>query len=341
MPDERLSRVKVDELDTAARRMVGTALRLQAGQKLLVIGDRSSSRISDAIVRAGFGASARVSMIWLDDEGPRPMQALPESIVHELELADASVFVAGAPHAELLMRQHLLHLVGTLHLRHAHMPAISAFAFARGMRVDYDVVARDGRRALAVLERARTLAVSSPLGTLLRVYLAPETKWYAQLGELRPGRWGNLPAGALYATPESVHGVFVANASLGEYFGRREGTLLHAPVTFTIQEGRVVRVQCEMRELQKDIETILSFGPNSDRVGLVAVGVSAGLKEPTGEALVDQNLPGLHVCIGDPAARVTGASWGARTSFAACQATSTVSADGETLVRDGKLVRPD
>ena len=46
---------------------------------------------------------------------------------------------------------------------------------------------------------------------------------------------------------------------------------------------------------------MLRFAPNSDRVGLVAIGVNEGVDTPTGEAVVDQNLPGLHLFIGDPA----------------------------------------
>ena len=338
---ERLSRVRVDELDVASRRMVDSALRLQSGQALVVIGDASSSRIGDAISRAASAAGGRVRMIWLDEIGPRPMSALPEEVVSALTRCDASVYVASAPHEELLMRQHLLHTVGVERIRHAHMPGISAFEFARGMRVDYDEVARDGRRVLARLERGSTVAVSSPAGTLLRVYFDPDTRWYAQLGELLPGRWGNLPAGALYATPSGVHGTFVANASLGEFFGRREGSLMRAPVVFDVTDGRIARVRAPTPALQRDLEAVLAVGPNSDRIGLVAVGVSDSLRDPSGEALVDQNLPGLHLCIGDPAARVTGATWTAPTSFAACQCASTVGVDGETIVREGRLVRPD
>ena len=338
---ERLSRVRVDELDVASRRMIESALRLQSGQAIVVIGDASSSRIGDAISRAATAAGARARMIWLDEVAPRPMSSLPDEVVAALARCDASVYVASAPHEELLMRQHLLHVVGVERVRHAHMPGISAFEFARGMRVDYDQVARDGRRVLGQLERGRTIAVSSPAGTLLRVYFDPQTRWYAQLGELHPGRWGNLPAGALYATPSGVHGTFVANASLGEFFGRREGSLVRSPVVLDVTDGRVARVRAPTVALQRDLEAVLAVGPNSDRIGLVAIGVSDSLRDPSGEALVDQNLPGLHLCIGDPAARVTGADWSAPTSFAACQYASTVGVDGETIVREGRVVRPD
>jgi hypothetical protein len=69
------------------------------------------------------------------------------------------------------------------------------------------------------------------------------------------------------------------------------------------------------------------------------VGVNVGMSEPTGEAIADQNLPGLHLAIGDPAARVTGATWSARTSFAACQARSTVMLGDEVIVHEGVVLR--
>jgi hypothetical protein len=72
----------------------------------------------------------------------------------------------------------------------------------------------------------------------------------------------------------------------------------------------------------------------------VSVGVNAGIAAPTGEALVDQNLPGLHLAVGDPAARVTGATYSAPTCFAACQAQSTVVVDGAIAIDRGKLLSP-
>ncbi len=150
-----------------------------------------------------------------------------------------------------------------------------------------------------------------------------------------------MPAGALYASPQRIDGVFVADASLGEYFGTREGCLRDKPVKLFIENGRVRAVTAEHSpELQSDIERMLAFADNSDRVGLVALGVNYGIGEATGEALVDQNLPGLHLAIGDPAAQVTGASWTALTSFAACQASSTVLIESVPAIIRGKLLTP-
>jgi leucyl aminopeptidase (aminopeptidase T) len=235
------------------------------------------------------------------------------------------------------MREQLLHIVGACGVRHGHMPGITPRAFARGMQLDYDRVIAWGKALSRRLEYSHILETDSAAGTQLRMTFSQDNRWVPRLGTLSPGKWVNFPAGAIYASPESAEGVLVANASLGEFFGAREGLLLKKPVRFTIEAGRVVRVEASSAQLQADIEHMLRFAPNSDRVGLVAIGVNEGVDTPTGEAVVDQNLPGLHLFIGDPAGRATGVTWSARTSFAACQAGSSVSVDGMLSINSGRI----
>jgi leucyl aminopeptidase (aminopeptidase T) len=236
------------------------------------------------------------------------------------------------------MRQALLHVVRQRGLRHAHMPGIAESAFMVGMRLDYAQVERLGTRVLGRLRGARTLLTESPAGTSLRVDLAPEANWFAQLGVLAPGRWGNFPAGAIYTSPRSASGVFVADASMGEFFGAREGILRSNPVRMLIDAGRIVDIETRSSQLKRDIEAMLRVSPNSDRVGLVSIGVNPGIESPMGDAIIDQNVPGLHIGIGDPAAKATGATWSAPTCFAACQAASRVLVDGDLVVESGRIV---
>lgn len=340
MFEEAVTAVRTGEFESAASVVVKSSLALSSDDKLVVLSDTRSASIAAALARAAGRAGALALVVDLDELGPRPHKALSDYLVSELSTAQASVFVAQASHRELGMRQHLLHLVGRYGLRHAHMPGISPMAFARGMRAGGRRIARYGKRVLEQLESSRYLEVHSPAGTSVRISLSEGCRWFAQLGTLEPGRWGNLPAGAVYASPELIEGTFVADASLGEYFGKREGLLLDNPVRLHIEDGRVRNIETSNAALARDLEQMLAFAENSDRVGLVSVGVNVGLDAPTGEALVDQNLPGLHISIGDPAAQATGACWTARTSFAACQADSTVLADGTLLVSRGKLMAP-
>ncbi|MCA9592912.1 MAG: aminopeptidase [Myxococcales bacterium] len=335
------SEVGADELARAAELVARTALEITPEERVLVLFDRQSKQIASALITATRSRGAKIFAVDLDRLGQRPLSVLDDWVTHELSRASASVFVARALREELGMRQQVLHLVKRHGLRHAHMPDVSTLAFARGQRIDYAKVGNFGRRLADKLRQARRLEVESTAGTALVVELGDDCRWFEQLGRLAPGRWGNLPAGALYTSPLRVNGVFVADASVGEYFGRREGNLRDKPLKLFIEDGRVRAASApEAPALAADVERMLSFGPGSDRVGLVAVGVNYGIHEPTGEALVDQNLPGLHLGIGDPAAQVTGASWTAPTSFAACGAGATVVVQSVPVIVRGKLLTP-
>jgi leucyl aminopeptidase (aminopeptidase T) len=206
------------------------------------------------------------------------------------------------------------------------------------MGIEYDDVIAAGKSLVARLRAGRVIECTSAAGTALRISMPEKGTWIERLGELVPGKRIAFPAGALFASPLDVRGTFVADASVGEFFGAREGLLSKQPVTFTIAGGRVVRVDAaRSTELHGNIQAMLRMSENSDRVGLVSIGVNAGVSAPTGEAVVDQTLASLHLFIGDPAGKATGASWSARSSFPVCQAFATVTVDGRVVLADGKV----
>jgi len=236
------------------------------------------------------------------------------------------------------MRDQLLHVAAACKGRHVHMPGISPIAFATALREDFATLAAQGQALERRLEVARELTCESPEGTRLTIQTSSPRRWVSRLGRLEPGESVTLPAGSIFTCPETISGTFVASASVGEYFGAREG-LLAEPVVFEIVDRRVMNVIApNSPNLLREIENMLHIAPNSDHVGLVVIGVNTEIGEPTGDVTVDQNRVGLHLVIGDPMAKLTGATWSARTSFAACQSRGSVRVDGTLVVDDGKLI---
>jgi len=332
-----------EDLERAATAFVRTCLRVVAGERLVLVGDAESQAMLSALEAAGRAASADVSALRIDQlrsqstnhSGERPHKVLPDAVRRAMLSAQASAFIASSPHAETSMRDQLLHVVGACRVRHAHMPGIAPLAFASGLAADFDELAERGAAIGKRLAGAREITTESAEGT--RLVIRCSRPWVSRLGVVEPGESITLPAGSLFATPESISGTFAATASVGEFFGAREG-LLREPVVFEIASGLVMNVTAPgCPDLVRDIETMLHVAPGSDRVGLVIVGVNAAIGEPTGDALVDQHRPGLHLVFGDPSPKLTGATWSARTAFTACQARATVRVDGATLVEDGKL----
>ncbi len=326
--------------------LVRTGLRLVTGERFVVVGDAESQMMMTALEAAARDAGAEVAALRLDQvrshstnhTGERPHKVLPDGVRRPMLSAQASAFVASAPHAESSMREQLLHVAAACKGRHAHMPAIGPVAFASGLALDFGVLLEQGRAVERRLEGAREITAASAEGTRLVVKTNPNGRWIARLGKVEPGQSVTLPAGSIATSPETISGTFVATACVGEYFGAREG-LLSEPVIFELVDGRVMNVVApDSPNLTRDIENMLHVSPNSDRVGLVVIGVNTGIGEPTGDVGVDQNRPGLHLVFGDPMAKLTGASWSARTAFSACQVAGSVQVDGEVLVRDGALV---
>src|SRR5262249_32466962 len=75
----------------AAQRLVQGALGLVAGERLLLVTDRARAALVPAIRDAVEGAAGSAAVVVLEDLAPRPMGRLHETIVQEIQHAQASV----------------------------------------------------------------------------------------------------------------------------------------------------------------------------------------------------------------------------------------------------------
>jgi leucyl aminopeptidase (aminopeptidase T) len=333
-----------EKLAHAANVLVCSALRVTTGERFVVVGDTSTASVMAALETAGRDAGAEVAALRLDllrsqstnHTGERPHKVLPDAIRRAMLSAQASVFIASAPRAESSMRDQLQHIASACKVRHAHLPGISAQAFVAGSSIDHGQLRADAARLMQILEVGREIHSTSPEGTNLVVHPGAQP-WVRRVGDVAPGESVLFPTGSLVISPENVRGTFAATASLGEFFGARERLLLE-PMLFEIESGCVRSVRSAgTPELVRDVEAMLSVAANSDRVGLVVLGINTGAPEPLGTAAVDQHRPGLHLVLGDPQTKLARISWSARTSFAACQTASSVTVDGVPVITDGRL----
>jgi len=328
----------------AADVLVRTALRVAPGERFVVVGDTTTGAVLAALEGAGRAAGAEVAALRIDllrsqstnHTGERPHKVLPDAIRRAMLSAQASVFIASAPRAESSMRDQLQHVAAACKVRHAHLPGISPHAFVAGSSIDHDALRARAAELMQRLEIGREIHTTSPDGTNLVVHPGAQP-WIGRVGDVAPGESVLFPTGSVVVSPENVRGTFAATASLGEFFGARE-RLLQEPIVFEIEGGCVRKVRAAgSPELVRDVETMLSVAANSDRVGLVVLGLNAGAPDALGTAAVDQHRPGLHLVIGDPQTKLARVAWTARTSFAACQAVSSVSVDGSSVITEGRL----
>lgn len=299
-------------LRRGAANALGTCLAVGPEDRLVLFTDAATAAIGDALEREARARTEHVWVVRLENLGARPLVALPEGLLERLDAyaPTVSVFAAQGQPGEIRFRIPLgRHLQGVLRTRHGHMIGITEPLMATGMAVDYRRVAEVTERVWERVRGAGTITARNADGTDLVARFAPAVaRWVPWTGLLhRPGDWGNLPEGETFTCPATVDGTLTARL-IGDHFARTYG-LLDAPLRLTLEGGRLVAVAHPNAELRAAFERHLDGATNGRRVGEFALGTNVGLREPTGNLLQDEKLPGLHVAFGDPYGHLTGAAW--------------------------------
>jgi leucyl aminopeptidase (aminopeptidase T) len=338
----RLSAMRLSEIDfdlvNAGRRILDGALGIVPGERVVIVVDRERKDLATALVEVTHTIGATAEVVDLADLGARPLRRLPEKLEAILRAAQASVFLAGIDDGEQSMRWELQQFVRANSLRHAHMIGATRRSLIAGFSVDPSRILDATRAVRTRLRPDSTLRLRSTAGSDLEVKLDPRHRWAEHVGVIRPGRSEFLPSGKLVTTPADVNGVFVVNASIGGQAGAAAGLLERIPVRVEIEAGVCKSVRCVDRALQRGLEEFLRREHNLDRVGLVILGTNVGILRSVGEAVCDENIPGLHLAFGCPFPDQTGASWSTRTQLTMTGAAADVDLDGAALLRSGRYM---
>ena len=85
------------------------------------------------------------------------------------------------------------------------------------------------------------------------------------------------------------------------------------------------------------MRTYLESAENGNRVGEFAIGTNIGVDALTGNLLLDEKIPGIHVAMGEPSGSETGADWTSEVHVDMVPTDCTVLLDGQLLLKDGKF----
>lgn len=273
----------------------------------------------------------------LEEYGARPLTAFPDALRTDIEAARPTVtyYIATAKPGELGLRQPLLpYLAQELRVRHGHMIGIDAQVMADAMCADYERIFARTMQVYEVVRGARTIHVTSSKGSDVTATFRPDWRWVPCHGRYtEQGMWGNLPEGEVYTAPASLDGRLVADV-LGDFFSAKYGVLAE-PVTFLVEEGRIVEIQTSDLDLASDLNRYLWDAPNGRLAGEYAIGTLEGLSGLTGNLLQDEKMPGLHVAFGNPYPQFTGADWSSPVHVDCVVTGCTIVVDGRTIMRDG------
>ena len=330
--------VKHADLQPGAANAVRVCLNIQPHERVTVISDMACQDIGEALVREIEAVGAEYRAFVLENEAPRPLVALPDRIAADMERSDVSIFAARVQANELGSRMTMTDIVNRRRMRHAHMVNITPEIMTDGMRADYRVVDRLSQKVIDTVREARTIRATTPAGTDITATMSPSYRWIKTSGLISREKWGNLPGGEVFTTPEEVNGTLVIDGVVGDYLCEKYHSLAASPLTLRVEKNRLVECHSENKELESDFWKYTHTDANSDRVGEFAIGTNVELHEVIGHILQDEKFPGVHMAFGNPYGAHTGADWYSSTHIDVVGTNFDIWVDDEPLMKEGRFL---
>jgi aminopeptidase len=326
------------DLAPGAHNAVDVCLAIQPHERVALIADQDSAEVAASLASALDEAGAPVDGVLIERVASRPMSSPPAPVLAALERADAGILCVQPREGELPARMAIVRTVERRAIRYAHMVGVTPEIMRQGMRADYRLVDRLSTKLCEWMRTATTLRVQTPAGTNLSATFDPSLTWVKTSGLISTRYWSNLPAGEVFTTPASVDGLFIGNATAGDYFGPKFGDLSATPLTLEIAGGRLVAARCARRDLEREFWQYCHTDEHSDRVGELAFGTNLALSDMIGILLQDEKVPGVHLAFGDPYGSQTGANWKSRTHIDVLTRRCDVWIDEVQVIREGRYL---
>ena len=330
------------EFAQGARNAVTTCLKIKPDEKVTLITDRSCLTIAASMAVELEKLGCHWTGFVLEELAPRPLTAMPEAVLDDMESSQVSIFAVEVQKNELHSRMQMTDVVNRRRMRHAHMVNITPEIMTQGMRADFNLVDKLSQAVLDRVRKATYVRATTPAGTDIHAQMNPDYRWFKTSGIISQEKWGNLPGGECFTAPGEVNGVFVVDGVVGDFLCKEYGLLDKTPLTISIEHNRIVRATSPNKKLEQDFWNYTHSDENSDRVGEFAIGTNIGVERVIGNILQDEKFPGVHIAFGDPYGAHTGAKWKSSTHIDVVGLRFNIwlgnAAGEEQIMRDGEFL---
>lgn len=277
----------MNELARAVGTVVGPCLGVRAGEDVVIVVDRTTQALGDALREAAARLGAEPVVTVME---PRAVDGEEPPAAVAAALAAAQVFIA--PTRRSLSHTRARKAASDGGARGATLPGVTEDMLARLMACDFPTMAGRSRRVAELLTAADEAHVSCPHGTDFTADLTGRTG-IADDGDLSAaGAFGNLPCGEGFISPLSGTGTLVAAtlAGLG---------LPDEPVRLTVRDGRLADAEGEWGARWTALMDAAGAGDGKGR-NLAELGVGTNERATlTGNILEDEKMLGtVHVAFG-------------------------------------------
>ncbi|MDA8426711.1 MAG: aminopeptidase [Treponema sp.] len=245
------------ELASAADVAVRGSLRVQAGEKFLIITnpEREVLEVASALYDSAVAAGARATLVvqpikaQMDDAEDAVIAAFdsqPDIVVSlsAEKLGKDSEGLRTPYEWDGVNYDHVFNyqLHGSKTLRAFWSPGISRAMFKKTVPIDYEQLQERCRRLKAVLDEAVSVRVTNAGGTDIVIGLRGRSARCDDGDYSSPGSGGNLPAGEVFVSPElgTAEGLIVFDGSIDETAGV---ILIAEPIRCRVERGFVTSIE--------------------------------------------------------------------------------------------------
>ncbi|MGI6128492.1 MAG: aminopeptidase [bacterium] len=269
-----------------ARGLLQQNMALKAGEQLLIVVDKSTLAIGEALFTAGDELGAKVILMRIQPtgrSGAEPTQAVAQA------MATADVVIAAT--ADSLSHTQARRKATAAGVRIATMPGIREEMFGGGaMQADYAKVAALARKLADRLTAAEEAVIEKD-GCHLTMSLAGRSAAACSGMCREKGSFGNLPAGEAFIAPleGTAEGTVIVDGSfagLGELVG---------PLKLTFAQGQLIAAEGPDQER---LLAMLGDNPLARNLAELGIGTNEGARI-IGIVLEDEKVYGtVHIALG-------------------------------------------
>jgi leucyl aminopeptidase (aminopeptidase T) len=310
----------------AAADVVLDRLGLCEGDAFLVVSNPELVEIATELAEA---ARARTQNLRIEEFPPtsRDGEEPPDAVATAMSQASAIAIVTRCSLSHTQARMAATRAGARI----ASMPGITADIFARTIPIDYPHLERVGRALASKLTDASVCRVTAPGGTDIELSLHGREAICDDGDLLRPGAWGNLPAGEAFIAPlESAgRGTIVFDGSLAGW------GLLEEPLSIELAQGRAVTATGGAAA-EWLLRTLRAGGDNGRTIAELGIATNPGATI-TGAILEDEKAEGtVHFAFGTNTG--IGGLNQASVHIDGLVREAKVELDGRPILRDGRLL---
>ena len=264
---------KQQRMAETARNAMIHALDLAENDQVLVLTDTITRTCGEAFATGARDHGCEVTTYILPDEH-RPLQELPDGLLPLLDDATVVINAIVGDAREIPFRLQWIQATEKCgHVRLGHSPGINEDMMLSGpMAVDYGQMLDNAGRLGEAFAAAAGVHITTTIGTDLTLDLRGRQFVHDLKASLESGV--NLPCGEIYCCPveTGADGTLVIDGCFGSC------GVVPAPVTLTVEAGRVVRVECTDEPTRAAIEQLLDTDEGARTIAELGIGLNPGAR---------------------------------------------------------------